>query len=70
MEAEIQDIVRFNGHPIGFFMANQIVCAGSKSELLETFYNPYEFYRLYNKAAEQQHLFLLSDEFLDYLSDL
>jgi hypothetical protein len=70
MEAEIQDIVRFNGHPIGFFMANQIVYAGFKSELLETFYNPYEFYSLYNKAAKQDQLFQLSDEFLDYLKGL
>lgn len=70
MEVEIQDIVRFNGHPIGFFMANHIVSAGYKSELLETFCNPYEFYCLYNKAAEQQQLFQLSEEFLDYLNDL
>jgi hypothetical protein len=67
---EILKIVKFNGHPIGFFMANQIVSAGYKNELLKTFYNPYEFFYLYNKAAKEQSIFQLSDEFMNYLKDL
>ena len=70
MGDEIVDFFRFNGHPIGFFMANQIVSAGYRSEMLKTFYNPYEFYRLYNKAAEKQNLFQLSNEFMAYLKSL
>ncbi len=61
------EIVKFNGHPIGFFMANQIVRAGYKNEMLKTFYNPYKFYSLYNKAAKEQDLFQLSDEFMEYI---
>jgi len=64
------EIVKFNGHPIGFFMANQIVGAGYKNEMLKTFYNPYEFYSLYNKAAKENNLFQLSDEFMVYLKGL
>ena len=70
MEKEIQKIVRYNGHPIGFFMANHIVSAGYRNEMLKTFYNPYEFYSLYNKVAKEQHLFQLSNEFMDYLNGL
>ncbi|HPX75926.1 MAG: DUF5700 domain-containing putative Zn-dependent protease [Bacteroidales bacterium] len=70
MEVEIQEIIKFNGHPIGFFMANHIVNAGYKNEMLNTFYNPFEFYSLYNKAAKEQNLFELSNEFMNYLENL
>ena len=70
MVDELIEIVKYRGHPIGFFMANQIVCAGYKNEMLETFYNPYEFYSIYNKAAKKQNLFQLSTEFMSYLKDI
>jgi len=70
MENELDDIIRFNGHPIGFFMADHIVSAGYKKELLVSFYNPYEFFCLYNKAAKKQNIFQLSNEFMDYLKSL
>jgi len=60
-------IVKFNGHAIGFFMANQIEKAGYENEMLESFYNPYAFFALYNKAAKKQKIFQLSDEFMAYL---
>ena len=61
------EIVKFNGHAIGFFMANQIEKAGYEYEMLETFYNPYAFFALYNRAAKEQKIFQLSDEFMAYL---
>ncbi len=70
MVDEIIEIVKFNGHPIGFFMANQIVRAGYENEMLKTFYNPYEFFNLYNRAAKELNLFQLNDEFMDYLKNL
>jgi len=70
MVDELIEIVRYRGHPIGFFMANNIVSAGYRNEMLKTFYNPYEFYSLYNKAAKKQNFFQLSDEFMDYLKGL
>lgn len=63
----IIEFVKFNGHAIGFYMANQIVAAGYKSEMLQSFYNPYQFYRLYNKAAKKLNGLRLSDEFMGYL---
>jgi hypothetical protein len=51
-------------------MAGHIVSAGYKNELLISFYNPYEFFNLYNKAAKKQHIFQLSNEFMDYLKGL
>lgn len=67
---EILEICKFNGHSIGFFMANQIVKAGYEKEMLLTFYNPYAFYNLYNQAAKDLNLFQLSDEFMKYFSDI
>ena len=63
----IIEIVKFNGHAIGFYMANQIVAAGYKSEMIKSFYNPYQFYSLYNKAAKEQNHIRLSNEFMNYL---
>ena len=67
---EIAKTVRYNGHPIGFFMASHIVDAGYKSEMLKSFYNPYEFYSLYNRAAKKLNIPPLNDEFMDYLKSL
>jgi hypothetical protein len=67
---EIIEIVKFGGHPIGFYMANKIVSAGYQEQMLITFYNPYEFFRLYNKAAKEQNGFQLSDEFMNYLNEI
>lgn len=70
MTDEMLEIVKFNGHPIGSYMSTQIIKAGYGHEMLKTFYNPYQFYSLYNKAAKKLNLFQLSDEFMDYLSGL
>lgn len=67
---EILKVYKFNGHPLGFFMSNHIVSAGYENEMIQTFYNPYEFYSLYNKAAKKQNLFQFSNEFMDYLKKI
>jgi hypothetical protein len=67
---EIIGIIKFGGHPIGFYMANKIVSAGYQEQMLKTFYNPYEFFSLYNKAAKEQNVFQLSDEFMNYLNEI
>jgi len=64
------EIAKFNGHAIGCFMANQIIKAGYKNEMIKSFYNPYEFYSLYNKAAQKQNIFQFSDELMNYLKDI
>ncbi len=66
----LMEIVKYNGHPIGFYMANHIVGAGYQDQMLKTFYNPYEFYSLYNKAAKEQNLFQFNNEFMGYLKEI
>lgn len=67
---EIIEITKFNGHHIGFFMANQIVKAGYEKEMLLNFNNPYIFFSLYNKTAVDLKLHELSTEFMDYLRSI
>lgn len=70
MVDEIFKIVKFNGHSIGFFMANQIVKAGYEDEMFKTFFNPYNFFNLYNKAANDLDIFQLNNEFMEYLRNI
>ena len=67
MVDELLEVYKFNGHAIGFYMSNQIIKAGYKKKMVETFYNPYEFYRLYNLAAIKNHSLQLNDEFMTFL---
>lgn len=67
---EILEVYKFNGHAIGLYMSNQIIKAGYRKELTKTFYNPYEFYKLYNSSAMKNNSFQLSDAFMDYLKNI
>ena len=67
---DVIEIVKINGHPMGAFMANQIVKAGYKDEMIKEFYNPYKFYYLYNKAAKKNKVFGFSNEFMAYLESI
>ncbi len=67
MVDELIEIVKYNGHHIGFYMSNQIVRAGYRKQMIETFYDPFEFYKLYNIAAKKNDLFQLSDEFMEFI---
>jgi len=64
------EVVKYNGHPIGFYMATHIVKAGYQNQMLKTFYEPYQFYRLYNKVAKEQNLFQFNNEFMEYLKKI
>ena len=66
----LMEIVKYNGHPIGLYMATQIVRAGYQVQMLKTFYDPYKFYSLYNKAAKEQKLFQFNNEFMVYLKKI
>jgi hypothetical protein len=67
MVDSLLEIVKFNGHPIGFYMSNQIVNAGYRKQMIETFYDPFEFYKLYNMAAKKKDSFQLSVEFMEFI---
>lgn len=70
MVDEIIKIVKFNGHPIGFYMSNLIIKAGYKKEMIKTFYNPYKYFVLYNKSAKKLNHFQLNNEFMKYLKNI
>lgn len=63
------EVYKFNGHAIGFYMSNQIVKAGYEDEMVKNFYNPYKFYSLYNLAAKNNGIFLLSNEFMEFMKN-
>jgi len=67
---QILEVYKFNGHAIGSYISNQIVKAGYRDEMIKTFYDTYEFYNLYNKAAKHDNLFQFNDEFMKYLKHL
>lgn len=67
---KLLEVYKYNGHAIGFYMSNQIIKAGFKNEMIKSFYNPYEFYRLYNLAAYKNKTFILSDDFMFFLKSI
>ena len=62
---KLLEIYKYNGHALGFYMSN-----GLKQEMLKSFYNPYEFYRLYFLSANKNNDELLSRKFLSYLKQI
>lgn len=50
---ELRNIVPMSGHPTGYFMTEVIIGELGKTELLESLADPFEFFRLYNRAAEK-----------------
>lgn len=67
---KLLEVYKYNGHAIGFFMSNEIIKAGFKDEMIKTFYNPYEFYKLYNIAANKNNTLKLSNSFMKYLNKI
>ncbi len=51
---ELRKTIPMSGHPIGYFMTQAIVQTLGKKALLEQGGNPFEFFRLYNRAAKIQ----------------
>ena len=67
---KIIEVVKFNGHPIGFYMSNLIIKADYRKEMIKTFYNPYKFFVLYNRAANKLNHFQFNNEFMNYLKNI
>ena len=62
----LPEIYKYNGRALGFYMSNQIILAGFEQEMLKSFHNPYEFYRLYLLATNNNGS-SLSKDFLSYM---
>lgn len=67
---KLLEIYKYNGHAIGFYMSNQIIKAGYKEEMVKSFYNPYQFYQLYNLAAYKHKTIILNDDFMLFLKNI
>ena len=73
--APVADLLVFNGHPTGYYMARLICEEGLQKELIEAFDNPATFAELYNKAASRRNKrggleYLLSKEMVSYLHQI
>ncbi|MCC8019796.1 MAG: hypothetical protein LIO85_08500 [Rikenellaceae bacterium] len=55
------------GHPNGLYMARVVERAGLRDELISGFTSPFEFFRIYNRAAKGAGEYVFSDTFLRYL---
>jgi len=60
----------YSGHANGYYIAKLIRNVGLMDELLQTFYSPVEFLKLYNKAAKKENIYVLSDEFIKFVENL
>lgn len=67
--SQLKDFLMLGGHPNGFFMTSTIKEAGLVDQLIKNFYSPIEFIRIYNSAARKQGKYVLSNEFVAYISD-
>ncbi|MDR2907867.1 MAG: hypothetical protein LBU91_07770 [Bacteroidales bacterium] len=67
---KMEDFFLFNGHANGYYMAKLIKNAGYMDEMLNTFYSPVEFVKLYNKAAQKEQTYMFSDEFIKFVENL
>jgi len=52
--AQLQELVPQSGHPTGFFMANMILEQLGKEALIDTVKNPFAFFLIYKKAADEK----------------
>lgn len=67
---QFTDIFKFGVHPCSLYMTDIIQKAGLKDELLENFYNPVSFIKIYNKAAKKENTYAFSNEFVHYIEKL
>lgn len=66
----INELLPLGGHPHGYYMSQTIKAVLGKKALISTCYNPFDFIRLYNKAARQKGLFYFSNEAVACLNRL
>ncbi len=69
--AKIENMIKFGGHTNGFYMALVIENNGGLRKLIDTYDNPVDFVKLYNKSAfRSKNEYVFSSEFISYLEKL
>jgi hypothetical protein len=53
LSEELKKIIPMSGHPTGYYMTRAIIENLGKNELLKHVGNPFQFFRLYNQAAQK-----------------
>lgn len=66
----INELLPLGGHPHGYYLSQTIKTVLGKKALISTCYNPFDFIRLYNKAAKRKGLFYFSNEAVACLNRL
>lgn len=66
----IRELLPLGCHPHGYYMSQIIKTVYGTRELISTVYNPFDFIRLYNKAAQKKGVFSFSREALACLDKL
>ena len=61
-----------SGHPTGYFMTNAIINEFGKEAIILSWTNPFEFFKLYQKAANKnkETYPVFSDSAMNYIHDL
>lgn len=67
---EMDDFFPFGGHPNSYYMTELIKKAGLWGEVMENFYSPIEFIKIYNRAAKQYDEYVFSKESIDFLESI
>lgn len=63
-------LLKSNAHPVGYHISQLLVKNGLKAKMLDSFYNPIEFVKLYNSIAESEGMHVFSDRFMTYIDEL
>lgn len=61
----LDGFIQFGGHPNAYYMSTTIKNAGYEKEMIDTFADPVEFVKLYNKSVAPENAF--GNEFMNYL---
>lgn len=67
---QIYNLISSNAHPVGYHISQLLVKNGLKAKMLDSFYNPIEFVKLYNSIAESEEMHVFSDRFMSYIEEL
>lgn len=70
LESKLNNFFLSGGHPNGYYMARLIEKAGLREEMLNKFYSPVDFIKVYNKAAQLENDYVFSNKLIDYLETL
>ena len=67
---QVYNLFPFHGHPVAYKITQLFIKHGLRDKMMETFYNPVEFIKLYNSIAESEGMYVFSDRFVSHIEQL